>query len=101
MDECRLKAELEPLRLSQAWGVAVLVACSWTGLLLLGEHAAIAKWGTGDLKEYEWAALSGTAGLCSILFVVWMVLHIKHERRKRDEWNAALLAHQGPDPTSV
>jgi uncharacterized membrane protein YkvA (DUF1232 family) len=34
----------------------------------------------------------GTGGVCTIVYVTWMVTRLQHERRRRDEWNQSLNA---------
>jgi len=93
MQECRHKAATEPLLLHKNWAVAVLVCALWVSGLLLLVHWLVETRGTDVVKEYEWAVLAGTAGTAAVLFALWIVNRIRYETRKRDEWDASLLAH--------
>uniref|UniRef100_A0A383VAP8 DUF1232 domain-containing protein n=1 Tax=Tetradesmus obliquus TaxID=3088 RepID=A0A383VAP8_TETOB len=95
MQECRQRAEEEPLLLERNWVVAVLVFVLWTAGLLLLVHWLVRQYGDDDLRPYEWAVLAGTGGVAAIVFSVWMISRLRYEARRRDEWNVALLADAG------
>jgi hypothetical protein len=97
MQECRQRAEEEPLLLERNWVVAVLVFVLWTAGLLLLVHWLVQRYGHDDLQPYEWAVLSGSGGVVAILFSVWMISRLRYEARRRDEWNACLLADASDD----
>jgi len=60
------------------------------GIALLIAHWAFWKWAGDEFTGYEWAVLAGTGGVCTIIFVTWMVTRLQYERRQRDMWNASL-----------
>ena len=95
MQECQQRAEEEPLLLERNWVVAVLVFVLWTTGLLLLVHWLVRQYGDDDLQPYEWAVLAGTGGVAAIVFSVWMISRLRYEARRRDEWNACLLADAG------
>lgn len=92
MADARRRAEAEPLLLSRNWWAAVGIFMLWAGVAVWLVHYLIQRYGDEELVEYEWAALAGTGGIATILFVTWSVSRVSHERRRRDEWNTALLA---------
>eukprot|EP00882_Tetradesmus_deserticola_P011361 GHRQ01012019.1.p1 GENE.GHRQ01012019.1~~GHRQ01012019.1.p1 ORF type:complete len:256 (+),score=74.39 GHRQ01012019.1:425-1192(+) len=92
MQDCRQRAEEEPLLLERNWVVAVLVGLVWTAGLLLLVHWLVVQYGDERVRPYEWAVLCGTGGVAAIVFSVWMISRLRYEARRRDEWNAHLLA---------
>lgn len=97
MEDSRARAAAEPLLLHKSWVVASLVFCLWCGGLLLLEHWLIGQYGSPQLQQLEWAVLGGSGGLALLVFVVWAVLRVRHERKRREAAaaggvGAALLA---------
>ncbi|KAI8476148.1 MAG: hypothetical protein J3K34DRAFT_286300 [Monoraphidium minutum] len=96
MADARERARTEPLRLHRNWGAATLVFLMWTGLFVLCAHLAFQRWADDDTLPYEWTALAGTAGVCTIAYVTWLVATLSYERRRRVEWSSALNAPLNP-----
>ena len=93
MADARARARAEPLLLRRNWLAATLVFALWTALLAGAALWAFDRWVADDeTRPYGWAVAAGTAGVCSIAFATWLVTRVQHERRRRDEWNAALNA---------
>jgi hypothetical protein len=104
MQDARARAAREPLLLHRNWMAAAAVFLAWTGLALVAAHFAFQRWADDEALPYEWAVLAGTGGVCTIIFVTWMVTRLQHERRQRDEWNmllnASLLPPEGSGGSS-
>lgn len=93
MADARNRARTEPLLLHRNWGMAVAVFALWAGAAMATAWWAFDRWfADDDTRPYGWAVAAGTGGACAVAFVVWMVSRLQHERRRRDEWNAALNA---------
>lgn len=100
MEDARERARQQPLLLHRNWGAATLVFLLWTGLAVYLAHLAFRRWAIPEDLPYEWAVLAGTGGVCTIVFVTWMVTRLQYERRQRDEWNMLLNTSLLPDAGS-
>jgi hypothetical protein len=93
MEDSRIRAATEPLLLQKNWVVATLVFVLWCSGLLLLESWLINRFGPAPLQQWQLAVLGGTAGVLGLVFGVWALLRVRHERQRR----AALEEAGGAD----
>jgi hypothetical protein len=92
MEDSRMRAATEPLLLHKNWVVASLVFSLWCAGLLLLEHWLIATYGSPTLQQWQWWVVGVTGWAALLVFVVWAVMRVRFERKRREEAGVALLA---------
>lgn len=109
MARARERAALEPLRLSRSWGMAVVVFACWDALTLWLARVALQRW-SGLGAPWSWVALAALAAVLVTCEAGWLLLQLRHERRREalsaamfvgasgDAFTEALIAADGRDP---
>jgi uncharacterized membrane protein YkvA (DUF1232 family) len=83
MDHARERAANEPLRLANNWIAAVLFLLIWNVTFGWIAWILIEKFGSRDVREVQWYIIGGVVGLATVGEVLWAVLQIRSERRKK------------------
>ena len=91
MADARHAATTKPLLLNRAWPMALLILLLWISALLWLVHWLVLTYGDAQSQLYEWVYLAATAGVCCIVSIVWAVSRVRFERRRQQQWEAALL----------
>jgi hypothetical protein len=97
MADAREAAATKPLLLHRAWHMALLILMLWIVGLVWLVHWLVSTYGDPKSQMYEWVYLAATAGVCVILAIVWAVSRVRFERRRQEQWEAALLRSNEPE----
>lgn len=96
-----MRAATEPLQLHKNWVVALLVFSLWCSGLLLLEHWLIATYGSPMLQQWQWWVVGVTGWAALLVFVVWAVMRVRFERKRREMGGALLAGYDSSDDEMV
>jgi len=91
MEDSRDRAAVEPLLLHKNWVVATLIFALWCAGLLWLEYWLVGRYGSVQLQQWKWPVVAGTGTAAAVVFLVWVVLRVRHERRRHEQPGDALL----------
>lgn len=91
LEDSRDRAAVEPLLLHKNWVVATLIFALWCAGILWLEYWLVGRYGSLQLQQWKWPMVAGTGAAAAVVFLVWVVLRVRHERRRHEQQDDALL----------
>ncbi len=91
MEQARDRASREPLRLASNWIAALVFFLIWNATFAWISWLLVDQFGSDEVKDAQWFIVGGVLAVVTVGEIVWAVLQVQKERRKKEAVQEPLL----------